>query len=210
LIGDIRSRAAKFGRREEDILFFPRIVPVVGSTEEDARRKLEGYFNHLSTEGTLALLSSWTGTDLKDYTTDKLYAFVERKSGGNAYIADYLRRAHPGKQWTIAELARLFAFGGVGNVIVGSPEQVADRMESFIDETGADGFNVGYISRSESLTDFIERVLPVLRQRGRAQSEYGEGTYRERLFGRGSFLPPNHPGKSTVLSARSGIPEGSS
>ncbi|BBI33585.1 LLM class flavin-dependent oxidoreductase [Cohnella abietis] len=199
LISDIRSRAEKYGRKAEDILFFPRVVPVVGATEEEARDKLDRYFSFLSTEGTLALLSTWTGTDLFGYTADRLHAFVERKSGGNAYISDYLQRAHPGKQWTIAELARLYAFGGMGNVIVGSPEQVADRLESFIDETGADGFNIGYISRSESLTDFITLVLPILQQRGRAQTEYSEGTYREQLFDRGPYLPASHSGKKVKL-----------
>lgn len=210
LIADVRSRAAKYGRSPADILFFPRLVPVVGATEEEAHAKLERYFSYLSTEGTLALLSSWTGIDMSGYTAEGLYAFAERNAGGNAYVADYLRRAHPGKAWSVAELARLYAFGGIGNVIVGSPEQVAERLESFIDETGADGFNIGYISRSETLDDFIGGVLPILRRRGRAQASYGDasapgaGTYRNRLFGRGPYAPPSHPAKQTKLDIPGG------
>jgi len=222
LIADIRTRAAKYGRKAEDILFFPRIVPIVGKTEEEARNKLERYFSYLSPEGTLVLLSSWTGIDLSGYTADSLYRFVEKRSGGNAYVADYLRKAHPDKEWTINELAQLYAFGGLGNVVIGTAEQIADWLEAFIDETGADGFNIGYISRSETLLDFINEVLPVLRSRGRAQISYeiagdvpdssgssgspdsqdseGRNTYRHRLFQRGPGAAPTHPAAQIKLN----------
>lgn len=210
LIADIRQRAAKYGRQSDDILFFPRIIPVVGDSEEEAAAKMERYFTHLSTEGTLALLSSWTKMDMADCTVEGLYAFAKRHAAGNAYVADYLQRAHPNKIWSIDELVRLYAFGGIGNVIVGTSEQVADRMERFIDDTGADGFNIGYISRSETLDDFIAGVLPVLRARGRISSgvpvdkdvedqDSHAWTYRHRLFGKGAHLPSRHPARHIKL-----------
>ncbi|MBP1996360.1 LLM class flavin-dependent oxidoreductase [Paenibacillus eucommiae] len=194
LIRDVRAKAEKYGREAGDILFFPRIVPVVGATDEEAQQKIDRYLQHLSTEGTLALLSSWTGIDLYGYTPERLYELIAGKSGGNGYITDYLRRAQQDKQWTMEELARLYAFGGLGNVIVGSPGRIADHMESFIQQTGADGFNLGYITRSESVTDFVHQVIPVLQRRGLVQSEYREGTYREKLFAHQAGLPRSHPG----------------
>ena len=44
-----------------------------------------------------------------------------------------------------------------------------------------------------SYTDFIEGVLPELRRRGLAQTEYAPGTLREKLFGAGPRLNDRHP-----------------
>lgn len=44
-----------------------------------------------------------------------------------------------------------------------------------------------------SYEDFVDNVIPVLQQRGLAQSEYREGTLRQKLFGGGNRLPDRHP-----------------
>jgi hypothetical protein len=41
--------------------------------------------------------------------------------------------------------------------------------------------------------EFVDHVIPVLRERGLAQREYAEGTLRQKLFGRGDRLPETHP-----------------
>ena len=39
--------------------------------------------------------------------------------------------------------------------------------------------------------------MPVLQERGLVQTEYAEGTYREKIYGKGQAqLKDNHPGKS--------------
>jgi hypothetical protein len=43
-----------------------------------------------------------------------------------------------------------------------------------------------------SFEEFAELVMPVLRERGLAQSEYAEGPLRRKLFGR-DRLPDSHP-----------------
>ena len=77
--------------------------------------------------------------------------------------------------------------------IVGTPEQIADRLEAWQD-AGIDGVNVAYQTTPGSFVDFIDHVMPVLRERGLAQRDYAPGTLRERLFpGRPAFLAGNHP-----------------
>jgi len=198
LVEDIRGRARKHGRNPADVLFFPKINPVVGRTEEEAQAKWEAYLKAASPEGSLSLLSAWTGIDFAEYGASELLSFIrkgEQRSGSN-YLADFFSRNHGDADWTKEELARYFAFGGVGSVTVGSPERIADKLESFADETGVDGFNIAFATRHETFRDFVELVVPVLQSRGRAQTEYEPGTFRHKLFGAGPSLPAEHPGTS--------------
>ena len=72
-------------------------------------------------------------------------------------------------------------------------ESIADDLARW-QEAGIDGVNVIYQTTPGSFVDFIEHVVPVLQARGLAQTEYGPGTYRERLFaGRGPRLNDRHP-----------------
>ena len=76
--------------------------------------------------------------------------------------------------------------------IVGTPEQIADALEEW-QAAGVDGINVINWVIPGSFIEFAEKVLPVLRDRGLAQREYGTGaTLRERLFG-SPRLNDRHP-----------------
>lgn len=194
LVDDIRAQAKEAGRDPESVMFFPRFVPVVAATEREAKEKFEDYLNHVSAEGTLALLSSWSGIDFSAYGRDELLAFVRRKGNGSQYIADYLSRAAAERPLAVSDLAKLYAFGGIENVTVGSAEQVAEKMIEFADYTGIDGFNIAYATRPGSIREFAELVVPELQKAGRAQTEYADGVLRDKLFGRGSRLDANHPG----------------
>ena len=96
---------------------------------------------------------------------------------------------------SIRQIALSNAIGGRGPVFVGSPTQVADTMEEWMDDTGIDGFNLSYAVFPEGFTDFIKLVVPELQHRGRYKAAYAPGTLRQKLTGRSSaLLPPTHPG----------------
>jgi FMN-dependent oxidoreductase (nitrilotriacetate monooxygenase family) len=196
LISDIRQKAEAYGRKPEDILFFPKINPIVGKTEEEAQAKLAKSLEYASPEGALSLLSAWTGMDINNFDATELLAFIqkgEQRSGSN-YLAEFFQRNHQDKEWTKEDLAKYFAFGGVGSLIAGTPAQIADRLEQFLDETGADGFNIAYVHRYDTFKEFVELVVPELQQRGRVQTEYEAGSLRHKLFGQGSHLQDSHIG----------------
>ena len=67
------------------------------------------------------------------------------------------------------------ALGGRYITVVGSPQQVADELESWIAETGLDGFNLTRIVTPESYEDFIELVIPELQRRGSYKTAYDDG-----------------------------------
>ncbi|MFC5704434.1 LLM class flavin-dependent oxidoreductase [Cohnella faecalis] len=203
LVQDIRAKAAAEGRNPDEVLFFPKINPIVGRTEEEARSKLDSYLAAASAEGSLSLLSAWTGIDFSTFGADQLLGFIKKgeERNGSSYLADFFSRNHTGAEWTREELAKYFAFGGAGSLLAGTPEQIADRLEAFVRETGVDGFNIAYVLRYDTFSEFIELVVPELQRRGLVQSEYAPGTFRDKLFGNGPRLPESHPGRQTRTGA---------
>ena len=73
----------------------------------------------------------------------------------------------------------------------GTPHQIADFAEEFI-ESGVDGFNVVPVTSLDWWDGFVDTVVPVLQERGLIQSDYRQGTLREKLFGQGPHLPMDH------------------
>jgi len=58
--------------------------------------------------------------------------------------------------------------------------------------TGVDGINVINATIPGSYEEFIDHLLPVLRDRGLARRGYAEGTLRRKLFG-SDRLSDRHP-----------------
>lgn len=100
----------------------------------------------------------------------------------------WLREAVPDREPTVRDLAELRSRSGR---VVGTPEQIADRLEQWRD-AGVDGINVINATIPDSYVDFAEHVLPVLRDRGLAKRDYEPGTARFKLSGR-DRLPESHP-----------------
>ncbi|MBP1996361.1 LLM class flavin-dependent oxidoreductase [Paenibacillus eucommiae] len=197
---DVQSRARKAGRDPDSFLFLPKITVIVGATEAEAKRKYQDGLQYSSSEGLLTMLAGWSGIDFSKYGPDKLLEFV--KSGDSRSIVEFLNN-NPDKKWTADELANLYTYGAT-TLLVGAPEQIADQLEQFADETGVDGFSISYITRPGSIRDFVDMVVPELQRRGRVQTEYEEGTFRQKLFGKGSsgYIPEGHPGKAFSYAYR--------
>ncbi len=70
---------------------------------------------------------------------------------------------------------------------------MADEIERWLDEVGIDGINLLQYHSLDTARDFIELVVPVLRERGRLRREYDEHeSLRDRIFGAGDRLPGRH------------------
>ncbi len=190
-VADIRRHAVLDGRDPAEILMFAGISVIVGRSEAEAQAKLDDYRRYINPEGALALLSGWTGIDFSKYALDDPLSYV-KNDAVNSIVEALTRKAN--RKWTVRELVEYGGLGGPAPTIIGSPSQVADELESWIDETGVDGFNLAYIVTPESFSDFVDLVVPELQRRGIYKREYRPGTLREKLYGSGrSRLPANHP-----------------
>ncbi len=99
-----------------------------------------------------------------------------------------------GKNVSVRDVIKERCIGGLGPVLVGGPEKVANELERWVDHGGVDGFNLAYAITPGSVTDFIDYVKPELVKRGRAQTEYAPGTFREKLIDPASpYTGSDHP-----------------
>jgi len=191
-VADIRQRAARYGRNPAEILIFTLMTVIVGRTEAEAKAKFEEYRSHISHAGALTLFSGWTGIDFSQYSLDDPIRYLKNDAINSAVEAFTL--ADSNRTWTVREIAEFVGIGGMGPVLVGSPEQIADELESWIETTDIDGFNLCYAVTPESFADFVDLVVPELQRRGVYKREYREGTLREKLYGPGrARLPVSHP-----------------
>ncbi len=197
-VSDIRKKAAKYGRNGEDIKIFPAIIPIIGSTEAEAQSKFEELTSYVSYEGTIALLSGHTGIDFSSYDPDQ---YVENIATDASHgLLQYYTPEYSNRRWTVREAVLHHGLGIGGAKIIGTPEQIADKLEEMSTEGGADGFNIIQAVSPGTLVDFVNHVVPVLQKRGVFRKEYEASTLRENMFGVGKTrLPENHPARKVVI-----------
>ncbi len=187
LIRDTRKLAVEAGRKPEDIKFLQGFSFVIGSTEEEARRKEAELDEYLSIDGFLAHSNLGVSQDTgRPYPPETLLKDI-RTNGGHSHI-EWLRKSSPDREPTVGDLARLAARRH--RRIVGTPEQIAGRLEEW-QQAGIDGVNVINWTIPGSYEEFNAQLLPELQRRGLAKSEYRPGSLREKLTGR-PRLPHRH------------------
>jgi FMN-dependent oxidoreductase (nitrilotriacetate monooxygenase family) len=193
LVADTRARAAALGRDPRALSFFVGASVVVGRTEAEARDKLEDYRAHASIEGALAHFSAGTGMDFARFGMDEpIRAATTEANRSN--VEAVTTRAE--QVWTKRKLIDSMVLGSRQPPIVGSPAQVADALQAWVDEADIDGFNLSRTVMPECVEDFIDLVVPVLQARGAYKTEYASGPLRQKLTGR-ARLPADHPAART-------------
>ncbi|MGA0565533.1 LLM class flavin-dependent oxidoreductase [Ancylobacter sp. VNQ12] len=188
LISETRALARSFGRDPSDIKFLQGFTFVIGSTEEEARRKEAELDRYISIDGFLAHSNLGVSQDTGEpYPPETPLADI-RTNGGRSHI-EWLRKANPDREPTVGDLARLVARRH--QRLVGTPQSIADQLAEW-QKAGIDGVNVINWYLPGSYEEFNEQLLPELQRRGLAKREYRPGTLREKIFGR-SRLPASHP-----------------
>jgi long-chain alkane monooxygenase len=189
-VAAIRKLASEYGRDPRGILMFAMMTVIVAPTDEEAHAKLTDYRRYADPEGALILMSGWTGVDFSRFDPDQVVEHVQSEAGRTAL--ENITRADPDRRWTVREVAEHVSIGGIGPIVVGSPATVADQLESWIDDTDLDGFNLAFVVRPETFVDVVDMLVPELQRRGRYKTAYRKGALREKLFGN-PRLSGEHP-----------------
>jgi N-acetyl-S-(2-succino)cysteine monooxygenase len=195
---DVKGRLAKYGRRPEQLKIMPGVFPVLGRTESEAKAKYQELQDLILPEVGLALLSSLTGDfDLSSYPVDgplPTLPETNNQKSRQALMYDIAKK----KNFTIRDLY-LWVAGARGHwTLVGTASQVADELESWFENEGADGFNLMPPVLPAGLDDIVEQLVPELRRRGLFRTEYQGRTLRDHL---GLERPENR--SSSLRSAAS-------
>jgi FMN-dependent oxidoreductase (nitrilotriacetate monooxygenase family) len=192
-VEDIRNRAVAAGRRADDIVCVQGVTIVVGSTEEEAKRKSAEIDASISLEGLLVHMSGNIGVDLSAVDPSRPIGDLRPDELRVQGVQSLIDGSNAPKTQTFGELALLL---GRGLRIVGAPEQIAHELQAWAN-VGIDGFNLMYATTPGTFADFVDHVVPLLQKRGLMQTEYRPGTLREKLFpGRGPSLPDRHPARA--------------
>jgi long-chain alkane monooxygenase len=189
---DLRRRAAAAGRDPADLVIFTMMTVITDRTSKAAHDKYQDYLGYVSEEGALALMSGWTGLDFGAMRPDEVVRFTDKADAMTSALEAFTT-ADPDRTWTVGEIARHAAIGGRSPVLVGSGAEIADALQSWVEDTGVDGFNLAYALTPGSFADVVDLVVPELQARGLYKRDYAPGTLREKLFGRGARLPSSHP-----------------
>ncbi|KAH0844966.1 hypothetical protein AYO21_04111 [Fonsecaea monophora] len=184
-IADVRRLARdKFGRDPKSIKVLALVTPILGRTEEEAQAKYADYKQYADLEGALALFGGWTGIDLERYGEGEELRYVE-SNAVRATVESYARFSPGVGVWTRQTIAEHVSIGGNGPVLVGTPSQVADSLQTWVDVADVDGFNIAYAVFPASFDDLVDLLVPELQARGLFWGDYAVpgATYRENFYG---------------------------
>ncbi len=92
-----------------------------------------------------------------------------------------IRRIADDNAFTIRQLYQWIASARGHFTVVGSAEQIADTLQEWLENDGADGFDILPPWLPTGLTDFGELVIPELQRRGLFRTAYEGRTLRANL-----------------------------
>ncbi|MGV2903055.1 LLM class flavin-dependent oxidoreductase, partial [Microbacterium sp. AGC62] len=185
----IREEAVKNGRGADEVKIMSAFAAIVGSTEEEAQRKYAEVADAQNPDVTVASYAWFTGLDLSAYAPNTPMSELSTELS-QTQVARFADK-------TVGDVLGDWHAHGVGaRPIVGTPEQVADRMIELADGADLDGFLFAPVIPPASTVDFIEHVLPILKERGAIVEPSSEPqSLRERLIGTSTpALADSHTG----------------
>ena len=185
---DVKERAARHGRNPEEILILPGCAPIVGETEAEAERKYLEIAGLVEIEDALNYLGRYfNDMDFSEYGLDEPFPELgDFARNGWESATDRIKQVAREEELTLRQMA--LRTTTPKTVFMGTPERVADTMQEWFEAGVVDGFMMNAAVLPVGLTDFLEGVLPVLKERGAFRSEYEFGTLHENL---GLPIPPN-------------------
>jgi len=192
-VAKIRDALEAQGRDRYAAKIYTLLTIITDETPEKAQAKYQEYLSYASDEGALVFMSGWMGIDLSTYDLDEPIGNV-KSNAIQSVVTNAQGAGGEGKQWTVRDIARQGAIGGLGPIVVGSGVEVADHLQDWVADTDVDGFNLAYAITPGTFEDVIEFVIPELRKRGAYPEGYAEGSLRNKLHGRGDRLPEEHRG----------------
>ncbi|WP_327102710.1 NtaA/DmoA family FMN-dependent monooxygenase [Nonomuraea glycinis] len=187
---DVKRRLARYGREPATLKIMPAATYALGDTEEEAaERAAEIRRLQVGPQTAIAFLEQVWGRDMSAVDPDGPLPDIEPNladgvSQGRAAHGD---RASLAAKWrAIADEKRLTVRELVIEVtgrqtFIGTPESVARQIDEHVQADAADGFILVPHLTPGGLDEFVDRVVPLLRERGVFRTEYTGGTLRDHL-----------------------------
>lgn len=180
---DLKSRLAKFNRKEEDLKILPGVFVVTGETETIAREKEELLHSLNDTQQAIVALSGMLEKDLRGHSLDEPTAplLADLTVKGMQGHLQALNALASKDNLTLGQLARRFASGLTFAKFVGTGTQIADQIEEWFESYACDGFIIRTSYAPAGVDEFVRLVIPELRRRNLVRNDYEGTTLRDHL-----------------------------
>lgn len=179
----VNARAIAAGRDPSGIRLVPGLVPIIADSREEALRKHELYSGAGSEDALLRRFAEAHGIPLADFDPDAPLT-------AEAFVPDQNRITAVGFTQGLVDLLehdRLTAREAVrrseGNhqLALGTPEQIADQIIDLWADGTVDGYTIQPPRAPDDIELFVEKVIPILQDRGVYPRVYTPGeTVRDR------------------------------
>ncbi|MFJ6607523.1 NtaA/DmoA family FMN-dependent monooxygenase [Streptomyces lydicus] len=187
---DVKGRLARYGRRPGDLKIMPGVTFVLGDTAAEAQEHAaEIRRRQVSPQHALLALEQVWGVDLSAYDPDGPLPDIDPDPHGELAqgrvriadpkaVADKWRALSRAKGLSIRETV-IETTGRQS--FIGTAQDVAAQMDAFVQTDAADGFILVPHLTPGGLDPFVDRVVPLLQERGVFRTEYSGATLRSHL-----------------------------
>jgi FMN-dependent oxidoreductase (nitrilotriacetate monooxygenase family) len=175
-----KQQVIEAGRHPDHLLILPGVMPIIGRTLEEAKETWRQLNLLVDIDNGIKQLSARFGLDMTQYPLDGPVPEIPAVEGNQSRVkllTDLAER----ENLTLRELAAIAAGSRGHRVIVGTAQDIADDLQLWVEQEGADGFNIMPAIIPEQLDLFVELVIPELRKRGLFRESYQFSTLRENL-----------------------------
>ena len=178
---DIKTRAKEAGRDPGQVLILPGCSPIVGDTPEEAEAKYQEIANLVVIDDALNYLGRYfNDMDFSPYDLDAPFPELgDFGRNGWESTTDRIKQVAKQEKLTLREMA--LRSTTPRHEFIGTPIQVADSMQRWFENDAADGFMLVPSVLPQGFNDFVEQVLPILKERGLFRTEYEADTLRGNL-----------------------------
>jgi long-chain alkane monooxygenase len=180
LRADIRRRAAELGRDPDAVKVMFLIQPMIGETDQDARRKAELWVEDESrlVDFGLSSLASVTSVDFARYDPDEPLPLDLTTNGHRGQLDNMVKSRKP-----LRELAVGVVVGSRDAGFCGTADVVAARMAQAMDYVGGDGYLLTHFTPTRRYVDEIcDGLVPALQDCGVVRTSYEHPTFKQNLL----------------------------
>lgn len=180
--GDVKSRLTEAGRDESSLLILPGATFIIGDTDAEARdRAREVAFQQISPQTAVAWVEAIWGRHIPGLDPDGPLPSEnpgegDRRQGQvSTQVADRAARAAELRARAEAEnltLRELVVAETANHTFVGTPEWIASEIDRYVQHRASDGFVLVPHLTPGGLDEFVDRVVPLLQERGVFRTEY--------------------------------------
>jgi FMN-dependent oxidoreductase (nitrilotriacetate monooxygenase family) len=211
---DVKGRLARYGRGRDELLILPAATFVIGDTDAEAADiGYEVRLAQVSPQTAIKFLEQLWNRDLSDHDPDGPLPTVDPVVGentisrGRASVRMFRDPISIANDWRAkAEAENLSSRELIVEVtgrqsFIGSPQTVAATINDFVQADASDGFILVPHITPGGLDPFVDRVVPLLQERGVFRADYTGTTLREHL----GLAPLPTPQRSGGRSASTGV-----